>query len=418
MKILIINKSDSVGGAAVVSRRLLHALSDSGVDARMLVIDRNCTDDGLVGSYASPIADKAAFLAERIQIFLNNGHSRENLFKVDTANFGRDLSAHPWVREADVIMLNWVNQGALSLRAVDKICALGKPVIWTMHDMWNCTGICHHAYGCESFKSSCGRCQYLTQRHVYDLSTSIQKKKSKLYSKYSDNLTFVPVSTWLATRCRESSLMENASIVTIPNAFPIDEFGFVRQTDGDIREAVGKKVVVMGAARLDDPIKGFEYAVDGLNKVAETYPELAANLHLLLYGTIRNEKLIDKIAISHTFLGKVSGAGVLNNIYTQADVVLSTSLYETLPGTLIEGQASGCVPVTFGNGGQCDIVEHQKTGYIARYCDTDDVAAGIKWAVESGISREDLHKAVESKFAAPKVAAAYLDLCRSLLQGK
>lgn len=415
MRVVIINRSDSAGGAAVVSRRLMHALRQSGVDARMLVIDRNCTDDEWVASYASPVADKAAFLAERLDIFMHNGFSREDLFKVDTARWGRDLSQHEWVKDADVIMLNWINQGALSLNAIDRICSLGKPVIWTMHDMWNCTGICHHAYECRSFTGKCGKCQYLKSHHSRDLARRTQQKKASLYAAHS-NLTFVAVSNWLGFRCRESSLMESAAMEVIPNAFPIDSFSFARQSGGDIMDARGKKVVVMGAARLDDPVKGFDYALKTFRHIAEHKPRLADRLHIVLYGAIRNHALIDEIALPHTFVGKVSGIAGLNNIYTQADIVLSTSLYETLPGTLIEGQACGCLPVTFGNGGQADIVDHKQTGYIARYCNPEDIAGGIEWAVDADVSREMLHCEVERKFSAQNIANRYIDLCNMLLE--
>ena len=40
MKVVIINKSDAIGGAAIVSRRLMEALRMEGVDAGMLVVDR------------------------------------------------------------------------------------------------------------------------------------------------------------------------------------------------------------------------------------------------------------------------------------------------------------------------------------------------------------------------------------------
>ena len=90
--------------------------------------------------------------------------------------------------------------------------------------------------------------------------------------------------------------------------------------------------------------------------------------------------------------------------------VISTSLYETLPGTLIEGQASGCLPVTFGKGGQADIVEHLKTGYIAEYKDPASVAKGIEWALEANILREFLHSEVERKFSAAKIAQQYIEL--------
>lgn len=40
MKVTIINKSDATGGAAIVSYRLMEALTEAGVDARMVVADR------------------------------------------------------------------------------------------------------------------------------------------------------------------------------------------------------------------------------------------------------------------------------------------------------------------------------------------------------------------------------------------
>ena len=45
MKVVILNTSDSNGGAAVVSFRLMRALCDAGADARMLVVDRRSGDE-------------------------------------------------------------------------------------------------------------------------------------------------------------------------------------------------------------------------------------------------------------------------------------------------------------------------------------------------------------------------------------
>ena len=68
MKVVIINKSDSTGGAAVVSRRLMEALREEGVDARMLVVEK-LTDSPYVEVAASKRDIKRPFLAERLKIF-------------------------------------------------------------------------------------------------------------------------------------------------------------------------------------------------------------------------------------------------------------------------------------------------------------------------------------------------------------
>ncbi|MDE6810713.1 MAG: glycosyltransferase, partial [Muribaculaceae bacterium] len=95
-------------------------------------------------------------------------------------------------------------------------------------------------------------------------------------------------------------------------------------------------------------------------------------------------------------------------------VVISSSLFETLPGTLIEGQASGCIPVTFGRGGQRDIIDHMKNGYIAEYKNSKSLAEGIIWALSRPVDREELHNHVETKFSSKIIARRYMRLLYEL----
>lgn len=415
MKVAIVNKSDSTGGAAVVSHRLMQALRDEGIDARMLVIEK-LSDDPHVISYARPLADKYNFLAERWNIFLRNGFSRKNLFKVDIANHGRNIASHKWIGEADVVILNWINQGALSLRAIGKLCSLGKPVIWTMHDMWAFTGICHHAFSCDGYKHVCRGCQYLDSIKV-DLSTAIQAQKSKLYTFHPD-IQFVAVSNWLAGCCRQSRLLRNARLAVIPNALNVEQFDCHRQQGGSLGIGHGKIAIAMGAARLDDTIKGFDLLIEATRCLRQTDEALADKLHLVLFGDIRDRSLLEQLSLPYTYLGRVSGVEKLVDIYTQCDIVLSTSRFETLPGTLVEGQACGCVPVSFGAGGQSDIVDHLRTGFIAAEIEPEAIAEGIAWAANAGIDRQMLHDEAERKFSARVVARQYIDLCENLLKEK
>ena len=135
IKIAIINKSDSIGGAAVVSRRLMEALRREGADARMVVVEK-LSDSSFVEVAASKFQIFVKFLTERLRIFLANGFNRATLFQIDTGETGLPLWKLPLVKNADAVLINWVNQGMLSLKGVEKILKLGKPVIWTMHDMW------------------------------------------------------------------------------------------------------------------------------------------------------------------------------------------------------------------------------------------------------------------------------------------
>ena len=327
----------------------------------------------------------------------------------DPATHGVNIVNHPWIKDADVVCLNWVNQSTLSLKGIEQIAKSGKPIVWTMHDMWNCTGSCHHAYECQGYMTTCESCHLLGSKGR-DLSTATQQRKRQLYS--TANLHFVAVSNWLAAKCRESSLMRDCDISVIANAFPIESFRVERLPNNDYGIDEGKKVIVMGAARLDDPVKGFDQLIAATRHIAEHKPELVQRLHLLLFGAIRDASLLDQVALPHTHLGMVNDVA---SVYRHGDIVLSTSLYETLPGTLIEGQASGCLPVTFGKGGQPDIVDHLKTGYIAEYKDPASVAEGIEWAIGANVPRQLLHSEVERKFAASKIAQQYIELFNRII---
>lgn len=169
MKVVLISRSDLRGGAAVFTFRLMVALRNNGVDAKMLVVEKLSADRSVM-SYANYFQDKLNFLLERFEIFIRNGFSRKTLFHVDTAHYGRDISEHHWIKDADYIILNWMNQGALSLRGVKRILELGKPTIWNLHDMWCLTGICHHAYDCNRYTQDCGHCPLLKSNKHNDLS--------------------------------------------------------------------------------------------------------------------------------------------------------------------------------------------------------------------------------------------------------
>lgn len=411
LKVILISHSDLLGGASIVTYRLLYALRNAGVDARMLVFNRYSNDD-LVQESAKRLKRGVAFFHERAGIALHNGFSRENLFKVSTASIGLNLHSHPWVQEADVIVLNWINQGLLSIKGIRKLGKLGKPIVWTMHDMWNMTGICHHARECRGYFGKCGNCQYLIGHSAHDLSYSVWKKKRNLYENMP--ITFVAVSNWLARCAAKSSLLCDADVRVIPNAFPIDSF-ITTPTKPLEQLARVPNLIIMGAARLDDPIKGLPVAIKALNYLFDNRPDIASKSMVVFFGALGDRASLDGLRFPHQLLGTVNDSNTLRQIYASGKVVLSSSLYETLPGTLIEGQAAGCLPVSFGRGGQADIIEHKVTGYIAEYMNHIDLAEGIIWAIDAQNDRKALHESVRKKFSSTKVAETYIKLFNELL---
>ena len=402
-KVVLINHSDVKGGASVVSFRLMMALSRAGVDARMLVVHQ-ATDNLRVAQAAPAWRHEAAFLAECARLYTATGFNRQDIFKLSSGSFGMPLHNHPWVREADAVILGWINQGMMSLGEIERIHAMGKPVAWTLHDMWPVTGLCHHAGTCTNYTQGCGNCPLLRGgASANDLSAKVFRRKDALYRRVP--IRFVAISSWIARCCARSPLTAAQDVSVIPNAFPVEEYAVTpAMSRAELGLPAGKRLVVMGAARLDDPIKNLPLAVETLNRVS------AADTAAVFFGAIRDPRALDGLQMPHVALGPVATAERVAQIFAHADVVLSTSRYETLPGTLIEGMAAGAVPVSTGNGGQRDIVEPGVDGFIATHDDPDELAVLIEQALANPFPRQQQHEAVMRRFAAERVANAYIQL--------
>ena len=100
---------------------------------------------------------------------------------------------------------------------------------------------------------------------------------------------------------------------------------------------------------------------------------------------------------------------------------MSTSDYETLPGTLVEGQAYGCIPVATDHGGQRDIIDHGVTGWLCRWNDSpairaESIAEGLVWAYgicrspQIDAVRRRMKESVAARFSAGEVTRRILDI--------
>ncbi len=409
MKVLFLSTNDSLGGAAMVTRRLAEALRAMGIDARMLVANRTGNEPWI--ATVSPLRFKAAKIAERGEIFINNGFNLPHLWKVSTARFGCGITSHPWIAEADIIVPCWINQGLLSLADIEALCRLGKPIVWWMHDLWCATGICHLPGGCTNYEVGCGNCPMMHRfAHETDLSRRIWRRKLTILS--NSSLKFLAVSNWQRNIARRSALISSCDIDVLPHAFPVEDYAF-ELTTAPLFRAPEQKLIVMGAARLDDAVKNLPMAITSLNCFKHQHPDIAANCRVAFFGNIRNKQLLDNLELPYTHLGLIP-ADQLKQLYAEASVVLSTSQFETMGATLMEGMAAGAIPVTFNNGGQGDIVTHGVNGYIANYNSAVSVAECLAKALTPTppFSRLNQHNSVAQRFSAQAIASRFLSLLK------
>lgn len=410
MRVLIINTSERVGGAAIAANRLMKALKKNGVKVKMLVRDKQ-TDHLTVFSIGHNWTQPFKFIGERLCIFIANYFSRKNLFQVDIANTGTDVTQHIEFQRADVIHLHWVNQGFLSLSNINKILYAGKPVVITMHDQWYFTGICHYSGNCQKYQELCHHCELMRGTLWGDLAKQVFLKKEKIYR--DAQLTFVGCSQWMANLAKTSKLTQGHKVVSIPNA--IDTDLFCPQDKRSSRQAFNlptdKHLILFGCQRITDERKGFHYLVEALQLLKQQHPNLAKGTEIVVVGG-EVESIRHKVPFNIFPIRYVSDPHKMVQLYNAVDLYVTPSLQDNLPNTIMESMACGTPCVGFNVGGIPEMIDHQENGYVAAYKDAQDFANGILWSLgadQGTLSRQARNKVVTT-YSENAVARKYIDI--------
>jgi glycosyltransferase involved in cell wall biosynthesis len=368
MKIALVN-TYTHGGAGIACRRLQTALQTQGQETAVLYRDTH--------------GSKWPFYAERLS-FLPYEHDKSVRFSYSLANFGTDISQHPDIQSADIIHLHWINQGFLSLKNIQQLAATGKPIFWTLHDMWAFTGGCHYARGCTHYLQSCGHCPYLRSPSEKDLSNRIWKRKQSLFP---PNVHFITCSEWLAQEARNSGLLRNFHIQSIPN--PIDTAIFAPITPAQrtaIRTQLGisptAHLLLFVAMKVSEERKGFKYLLEALQYLKKAYPD--QQYEVLVLGKAEQEA-IDLLPYPTHTLGMVTDIEMLSQWYAVADLFIIPSLEDNLPNTVMESLACGTPVVGFQTGGIPEMVDNTQNGYIVPQRDS----AGLGKSIFQVLSSKD-----------------------------
>ena len=371
----MVNTSEWAGGAAIAAGRLLRALNRNGVDAELLVRDKR-TDNPRVAALPGGPALRARFLLERLDVVLANGLSRDNLFAIDPATRGTDITRLPEFRRADVVHLHWVNQGMLSLRGVRRILATGKRVVWTLHDMWPLTGICHHADDCQGWLHGCGHCPLLRHGGAADLSRRTYARKAGAYA--AGRITFVACSDWLAALARRAPLLAGHRVESIPN--PLDTSLFAPGDRGAARRRLGlpqeRRLVLFVAYKVTDPFKGIDYLRQAVSMLAARSASWRDSLGIVAVGR-EATYLKDSFDVPVYPQEFVADAATMADYYRAADVLAMPTLRDNLPNTVAEAMACGVPCAASRVGGLPQMIDHGTNGYLAAPADAAALADGI-----------------------------------------
>ncbi|NJR57509.1 MAG: glycosyltransferase [Cyanobacteria bacterium CRU_2_1] len=418
MKATLISSSDDGSGSTRAAYRLHKSFRLAGIQSQMLVQTKHRDDATVVGlsskSGVGQIVAGSRMVLDRLplKLYLHRDRTSFSLQWLPDRVSSKVAQFNP-----DLVHLQWVNAGYLQIETLAK---LGKPIVWTLRDMWAFTGGCHYNGDCDRYTKSCGSCPQLHSDRDWDLSRWIWKRKARAWQDL--NLTIVALSSWLGECAAASSLFGDLRIEVIPNGIDTQIYRPIeRQTARTLLNLPqDKRLILFGAVNAaSDKRKGFHLLQPALQNLRQF--SSSDDVELVVFGALQPENPPD-LGFTTRYLGTLNDDLSLALLYSAADVFIAPSVQENLANTVLEALACGLPCVAFNIGGMPDLIEHQQNGYLAQPYHIEDLAQGMLWILEHTERHQKLsytaRQKIEQAFTMEATGAKYLSLFTELLENQ
>lgn len=419
MKVVHLSTYDYRGGAAIVCRRLVKALRDQNIEATMLVMESKSGLPFVQQTTSSRLkhAYNLARLAWEKFVFLFHQKDGSVRFQFSAGNTGEALARHPLLKEADIIHLHWINHGFLSIKGIGEIFQTGKPVVWTLHDMWPFTGGCHHSGECEQYKNECGQCPFMKHPAPDDLSFAILQQKKEQWGKFP--VALIACSKWLEEKIKKSALFKDRPVHTIAN--PIDTSLFSPKEKKELKRRKGfdpgKFHILFGAENIKNYHKGVSFFIEAMQHLKNREGK---NIEIILFGK-HAEDIVPSLPFVTYIQGTIKDEKQMADLYALSDVYVTSSIQENLPTTIMESFSCGTPVVAFHTGGIPEMITHLQDGYVASYRSSEDLARGIYtmlYEKDPVLAGTKARQKALSSYKESLIARQYIQVYRQLLSNK
>lgn len=340
MRVMVVNTTDSGGGAARMASLLHGELSSTpGLESHFLVGRRR----GREGTEGTEVTRLTSLVESGLHLVLTR--------LTGIQGYGSPLATRRLVRlvqgwRPDVIHVHNAHGYYLDLDWLVRLRDGGwhGPVVWTLHDTWALTGRCAYFMECDRWLRGCGRCPDLKRypRTFFDTSGLMWRKKRAAFTT-ARGLTLVSPSQWLASAAKRSFLGD-LEVRVIPNGVDTGEFAsregerFRRRHDIPEEQCI----VLFAAKDLDVERKGGRFASGVMAEIGQ------GNVTVVSIGRTA-QRLPEGENFRH--LGAIEEPGAVAEVFGAADMFCILSLEENFPTTVLEALASGTPVVGFAVGG-------------------------------------------------------------------
>jgi len=354
-----VSTADIAGGAEKIAWNLFQSYRARGFESR-LAVGRKLSDDPDVVSIPRQNDWDAwsGFWLDLEQRLRRRPRQGRGLLRIQTllrtiahprreleARFGMEDFNYPGSRRLlglaphrpDIVHCHNLHGGYFDLRVLPALsrCA---PVVLTLHDAWLLSGHCAHSFGCQRWKTGCGRCPDLGLYPAVarDATAYNWRRKKRIFSRSCIYLS--TPSKWLMQKVQDSLLRDSlAETRVIPNG--VDRSIFFPAPKAAVRSELGLSqnatIVLFAAHRPQTNIyKDYATLRAAMEKIVR------AQRRPMTFLCLGGEEKLERVGAGEfRFVPFQKEPNVVARYYQAADLYVHASLVDTFPCSVLEALA-------------------------------------------------------------------------------
>jgi glycosyltransferase involved in cell wall biosynthesis len=348
MKILLLSLKDHEG-AGIYVLNVLNDFKRRNIEAKLLVAEKKSNHEDVFIIKTEPFIHKIfRKLENRLDVYSK---------KYDFHNRGRfilneaDLFKVKKEFDFDKIILFWTSSlisPKTLLKFKDKTPI--EILLWPL-DKAFLFGGCHFNVECEKHLINCDNCPA-----VPAFAKKIPKKNILDNRKLIGSSRLITHSLWFNDYL-ESLFPEKEPLFYFPDSETLFSKGKrVKKSEDD-----NTVRLLFCSTNIMDERKGFYLFKKIISGLDEKLLNGNKNIHLITVGNNIPKLPLNNIKQIHH--GYIESKEILNQVYSNADILISTSLDDIGPSVLLEACLNGCIPIAFNVGVAKDIIQEDINGY-------------------------------------------------------
>lgn len=405
------------GGAAKAMLRTAKALSSSSVNVTIWVVEKPPVINGGAGvviNYPSVFCRFFHFFKRALSLFFLSFMRLKNKTKY-SLNLFSNCFVRKKLEKCGIKHLHWINNETLSIFDIGKV-AKRERIFITLHDEW-------FFLGCQHYSNEDGRDNiFFGEKKDEDIKYNFSKwldcdyiifmLKKRVIPFY--NIDFIVPSHWMKERAKKSLLLCSSEVHVVPNVIDGDVF------KPRLKSRLSSKYrICFGAVNgTDNYMKGYDLLKSALVVLSQKIDP--NNIELIIFGGEKKKPCI-LYGYECTFLGHITDEVKLADIYSSCDLTIVPSRLESFGQVAAESISCGTPVVSFETSGLIDIVEHKKTGYLAKPFCVNDLSDGIsyfyynKQLTTTEEFKMNLHMTITNRFGAEAISNQLLKIYKRKL---